>query len=168
MYTKFMDQKFLNFINFSQHRGKYSTRHSLWSTLYIENYTLLRFKDDKKINRKNILYYNINEFIQDRTQVPQYSKTTMLKNRITIKPQYSYSASSRNLRLLERLLPFPFFFRYFLSPKNMFAVKIISKSNIEIIAYIFRIFELILGYGSIPFSPTLWKRFLFPEKDNCF
>ena len=29
-----MDQKFLNFKNFSQHRGKYSTRHSLWSTLY--------------------------------------------------------------------------------------------------------------------------------------
>ena len=77
---------------------------------YIENYTLLRFKDDKKLTERIlILYYNINEFIQDRTQVPQYSKTTMLKNRITIKPQYSKSASSRNLRLLERLLPFPFF-----------------------------------------------------------
>ena len=35
-----MDQKFLNFINFSQHRGKYSTRHSLWSTLYNVNLLL--------------------------------------------------------------------------------------------------------------------------------
>ena len=51
MYDNFMDQQFFNFLTFSQYRSKYSTRHSLWSTLYMRYLTAY-------ITCKNMLFRN--------------------------------------------------------------------------------------------------------------